>query len=111
MEQPSNSSENLIIEANEHPFIGKHCVVRTYSAGVHLGSVESVDGSQCILSNARRLWKWGGAFTLSEVSKTGLDPEKSRIADEVDLISLSDMIELIPTTSVARDTFGACNEE
>ncbi len=104
-------SENIIVDVKEHPFIGRHCVVRTYSAGVHLGTVESVDGSQCILSNARRLWRWGGAFTLSEVSKTGVDPKKSRIADEVETISLSDMIELIPTTLSARDTFEACHEE
>lgn len=94
----------------KHPFIGKYCVVRTYSAGVHLGTVKSVDGSQVILDDARRLWKWEGAFTLHEVSQTGV-AKTSRIAAEVPTISLSDMVELIPTSEKARKTFEACNEK
>jgi len=94
----------------KHPFIGKHCVVRTYSAGVHLGTVKSVDGSQVILEAARRLWKWEGAFTLHEVSQAGVS-KTSRIAAEVPTISLSDMIELIPTSEKARKSFEACNEK
>lgn len=93
-----------------HPFVGQHCIVRTYSAGVHMGTVQSVDGAQVILKDARRLWKWEGAFTLNEVSKSGVS-KSSRIAEVVDTISLSDMIELIPTTEKARKSFEVCNEK
>lgn len=97
-------------KVSKHPFIGKHCVVRTYSAGVHLGTVKSVEGSQVILEDVRRLWKWEGAFTLNEVANNGV-AKTSRIAAEIPTINLSDMIELIPTSEKARKTFEACNEK
>lgn len=99
-----------VTKTSKHPFIGKHCVVRTYSAGVHLGTIKSVDGAQVILEDVRRLWKWEGAFTLNEVSQNGV-AKTSRIALEVPTVSLSDMIELIPTTEKARKTFEVCNEK
>lgn len=54
-----------------HPAIGKKVIIRTYSAGVHYGTLESVDGEQVILSSAIRIWKWAGAFTLTELSSVG----------------------------------------
>lgn len=93
-----------------HPFVGMHCVIRTYSAGVHLGIVKDVQGSQVIATNVRRLWSWEGAFTLNAVAKDGVK-NTSRIAVEIETISLSDMIELIPTTEKARKSFEACNEK
>jgi hypothetical protein len=91
-------------------FSGRHCVVRTFSAGVHLGVVESVDGRAVLLRDSRRLWKWGGAFTLSEVALHGIDPDKSRISVESPVIMLTEAIELIPTSEKARETFDACHE-
>lgn len=104
------SNSGPVAKAKNHPYIGKHCVVRTYSAGVHLGTIKSVEGSQVILDDVRRLWKWEGAFTLNEVANTGV-AKTSRIAAEIPTISLSDMIELIPTSEKARKTFEACNEK
>jgi hypothetical protein len=97
-------------ETNKHPFVGKHCVIRTYSAGVHLGTIKSVDGAQVIADDVRRLWKWEGAFTLNEVALNGVS-NSSRIAVEVPTISLSDMVELIPTSEKARKSFEVCNEK
>ena len=42
-----------------------HVVVRNLSAGVHVGELKSRKGKEVVLVNARRLWKWCGAFTLS----------------------------------------------
>jgi ferredoxin-fold anticodon binding domain-containing protein len=36
-------------ESKEHRMVGKYCVIRTYSAGVHAGTVESVIGTEVIL--------------------------------------------------------------
>lgn len=94
----------------KHPFVGKHCVIRTYSAGVHLGTIKSVDGAQVIAEDVRRLWKWEGAFTLNEVALNGV-AKSSRIAVEVPTVNLSDMVELIPTSEKARKSFEACNEK
>lgn len=83
--------------------IGQHCIIRTYSAGVHAGLVESIDGTNVVLRDAVRIWRWRGAFTLSEVSQAGVAPD-SRIAMRVPLIALTQAVEIIPTTEVARAT-------
>lgn len=101
-----NNSE---IQNNNH-MIGKYCVIRTYSAGVHIGTVESVSGTEVLLKNARRIWKWNGAFTLSEVSLNGLNPEGSRISETVKEIFLTQTIEIIPATEKAIKNFEACHE-
>lgn len=90
--------------------LGKHCIVRTFSAGVHIGTVESIDRTQVILCKARRLWQWCGAFTLSEVSQKGIDPQKSVMSIAVPAIMLTEAIEIIPTTEMARSSFDACRK-
>ena len=90
--------------------IGQHCVVRTFSAGVHLGEVVAKDGTSILLKDARRLWKWNGAFTLSEVATKGVSKSGSRIATSVPLIELTQAVEIIPTSEAARSTFDAVHE-
>lgn len=52
----------------DNPMIGRHVVARTSTAGVHIGTVvQSLGEEVYLLKDARRLWKWDGAFTLSEV--------------------------------------------
>ena len=91
-------------------WIGKHVVVRTFSAGVHIGMLTEVEGQAVVLTNARRLWKWGGAFTLSEVATTGIEPSESRLSLSVPEILLIQAVELIPTSVAARKSFDATNE-
>jgi len=59
-----------------HPFFGKYVVARCYSAGVHAGTVVSVDGENVILKDSRRLWSWKAndedAVALSGVAQSGL---------------------------------------
>jgi hypothetical protein len=38
----------------------KYVIVRTYSAGVFAGQLESRNGREVILRNARRIWYWSG---------------------------------------------------
>lgn len=80
--------------------IGKFCLVRTYSAGVHMGTVAELNGTCCILTDARRLYRWGGAFTLHEVSQNGVSDD-SRISQAVPRIYLSEAIEVIPCSEKA----------
>ncbi|HAA04769.1 MAG TPA: hypothetical protein DCE18_15585, partial [Syntrophobacteraceae bacterium] len=55
----------------EQPKAGPEVLVRTYCAGVHIGTLKSRDGKEVVLTNARRLWSWAGAFTLSAVCTKG----------------------------------------
>ena len=79
--------------------IGPEVIIRTYSAGVHVGTLISRDGKEVKLANARRLWSWVGAFTLNAVATKGVDRKESRISTAVQEITLLEAIEIIPVTS------------
>lgn len=78
------------------PKPGPESIVRTRSAGVHIGEVVSGEGRTVTLRNARRLWSWKGAFTLNAVAVKGVDRGGSRISTAVPLITLTEAIEIIP---------------
>ena len=87
-----------------------YVVVRTYSAGVHVGEMKSRKGREVVLVNARRLWKWCGAFTLSEVAVEGIK-DGSKPSVLVPEILLTEAIEVIKTTLGAEKIlreFPAC---
>ena len=49
----------------------KYCVVRTYSAGVHIGYVEEFgvkSPQHAKIINSRRLHRWSGAASLSQAA-------------------------------------------
>jgi hypothetical protein len=104
------SKPALAVNPDGSPFVGQHVVVRTFSAGVHLGELVSLNGKHALLKDARRLWKWNGAFTLSEVATKGVTKAGSRIAVALPMIELTEAIEVIPTTEAARETFEAVHE-
>lgn len=81
--------------------IGEYVVVRTVSAGVHVGIVQELDKDICMLSSSRRIWSWEGAFTLSEISKNGL-AKTSKLSITIDEIYLTGVVEIIPCTYTAR---------
>ena len=86
-------------ESNEEPFLGEYVVVRTYSAGVHVGVLDKRIGKKIVLTDARRIWSWSGAFTLSAVSQNGIKDGKMSIP--VGRIQIQD-IELIPCSIEAE---------
>lgn len=84
--------------------IGKYVVVRTHSAGVHIGTLVQQSGTAALLSNARRLWRWSGAVTLHEVAIHGVDRSRwTRISNAVPEILLTEAIEIIPTSNDAKE--------
>ena len=80
---------------------GPITLVRTYSAGVHFGTLESHAGKNVRLTNARRLWSWQGACSLSQVAVHGVDLSNSKISVPVPQIDLTDAIEVIPMSEAA----------
>ena len=76
-------------------------LVRTYSAGVHFGTVKHKEGKETILTNARRLWSWSGACSLHQVAVDGVDIANSKISVKVPEIELTETIERIPMLAVA----------
>lgn len=83
--------------------LGAQVVVRTFSAGVHIGRLAQVEGTTVLLKGARRLWSWQGAFTLNEVAQSGV-AKGSRISATVPQIVLTQAIEIIPASLEALVT-------
>jgi hypothetical protein len=80
-----------------------YVIIRTYSAGCFAGDLESKDKDEVVLTNARRLWRWVGAATLSELAVEGTsDPRECKFAVPVPRITLPNVIEIIETTDVGR---------
>ena len=75
-------------------------IVRTYSAGVHFGYLVKRDGKEVTLERSRRIWRWFGAWTLSEIATSGVDVSQSKIAAPVSIV-LTEAIEVIDCTPAA----------
>ena len=83
----------------------EYSMVRTYSAGVFAGYVESRDGKEVVLRKARRIWYWAGAASLSQLAAEGTTkPEECKFPCEVDKVILTEAIEIIPITEKAKQS-------
>ena len=84
----------------KHPATGRYVIVRTYSAGVHAGVLQSSSGAEAHLVESRRIWSWSGALSCSELAITG--PSDGKISVMVPDQSLVGVIEIIPATQEAE---------
>lgn len=74
-------------------------LIRTQSAGVHVGTLKHREGMIVTLTGARRVWRWRGANTLHELSQRGAAQEYTRISESVPQIVL-EAIEVISCSKV-----------
>ena len=82
---------------------GGYSIIRTYSAGVFAGYIESRDGKEGVITSARRLWYWSGAASLSQLAMEGVNrPEECKFPCEVPEIIVTEIIEILPCTEEAR---------
>lgn len=78
-------------------------IVRTYSAGVFAGNLIEHKETEVTLTNAIRLWKWAGAFTLSELAMNGTsNPQECKFAAPINKLILTQAIEIIYCTKKAE---------
>lgn len=83
-------------------------IVRTYSAGVFAGEVLSRNGKEVEMANARRLWYWSGAASLSELAMSGTkDPKNCKFPTAVGRVVLTEAIEILDVTLEARASIEA----
>jgi hypothetical protein len=81
----------------------KYVLIRTYSAGVFVGYLKSRKDGEAVLLNARRLWYWDGAASLSQLAMEGVTkPDTCKFPVEVPEITLINVIEVIPITEKAK---------
>lgn len=82
--------------------IGKKVIIRGSRSGVEFGTLVSQNGSEVALENARRIWYWSGAASLSQLAKDGTsNPTGCKFTVTVDSITILDTIEIIPCTDKA----------
>ncbi len=83
--------------------LGDYCIVRTCSAGVFAGYLESREGKHVVMRNARRLWYWEGASSLSQLAMEGTKkPDRCKFPCEVDRVELLEAIEILNVTDAAK---------
>lgn len=83
-------------------------IVRTYSAGVFAGYLESEDGQVVVLRKARRLYYWDGAATLSQLAEEGVSkPENCKFPREVSRVKLLQAIEILDCTKQAQESIAS----
>ena len=80
-------------------------IIRTRNAGVFAGYIESRDGMETVIRQARRLWRWYGAASLSQLAQEGTsDPDNCKFPIAVDTITVTETIEILDVTKKAQDS-------
>lgn len=81
----------------------KYVIVRTYSAGVFAGYLKARKGQEVVLTNARRIWKWSGAASLSELAVSGTKkPAGCKFPVAVSEVELLQAIEILTVSPIAK---------
>ena len=81
----------------------RYVIVRTLSAGVFAGTLFSRRRQEVVLTNARRLWYWKGASSLSQLAMEGVKcPSECKFPCEVLRVELIQAIEILDVTPAAR---------
>lgn len=84
-----------------------YCIIRTYSAGVFAGYVKERIGKEVTIIDARRIWRWSGASSLSQLAVDGPQrPEYCKFPVEVPEIIVTECIEILQCTEIARKKIG-----
>jgi hypothetical protein len=85
-----------------------YVIVRTLSAGVFAGTLESQIGQEVVLTEARRLWYWTGAASLSQMAMAGTSsPETCKFPIPVGRVRLFQAIEILDCTEAARKSIAS----
>ena len=80
-------------------------IVRTYSAGVFAGEIVERKGQEVEMINARRLWCWSGAASLSQLTMEGVKkPDECKFPQEVARVFLTQAIETLSCTKEAQES-------
>ena len=85
----------------------EYVIVRTYSAGVFAGLIDrkQIKGKVGRVYNARRIWYWDGANSLSQLAMEGTKkPENCKFPMVVPYVDLTEIIEILPCSKEAKES-------
>lgn len=78
-------------------------IVRCDRAGVFAGHIKRRDGREVEMTDARRLWYWDGAASLSQMAVEGVKaPRNCKFTVTVPSIVLLDAIEILACSDAAE---------
>jgi hypothetical protein len=84
---------------------GEYVIIRCDRSGVFAGIITKESGNEANVKNARRLWYWSGAASLSQLALEGTKkPNDCKFPAVLPEIRLKDVIEIIPCTKAARSS-------
>jgi len=87
------------VNKSQYPYV----IVRAEKAGVFAGNLTKEEGTKVILKNARRLWYWEGAASLSQMAMEGTKkPSGCKFPCEVEEESILGVCEILQTTETAE---------
>jgi len=65
--------------------------------------IESRNGQEVVMRNARRIWYWAGAASLSQLAMEGTkSPQDCKFPCAVDRVDLLQVIEILDVTQQAK---------
>lgn len=80
-----------------------YVIVRTKSAGVFAGYLKKRSGDEVEVVQARRIWYWDGAASLSQLAINGTNkPLNCKFPEAVERVTLLGTIEILYPTEEAR---------
>ena len=86
---------------------GRKCIIRCARAGVFFAEVSYMDKATAAadLKDARRLWYWDGAASLSQLAVDGVAaPRNCKFTQTVPAMTVLGVIEIIPCTEKAIES-------
>lgn len=89
----------------------KYYIVRGDRSGVFAGNIKERNGKEVLMNNARRLWQWEGACSISELAKNGTsNPNNCKFTVVVEELLVLDAIEIDTCTSKAEKSIKEVKE-
>jgi hypothetical protein len=89
----------------------RYVICRTYSAGVFAGELVSRAAKEVVLKNARRIWYWAGAASLSELAEKGTSkPDQCKFPCEVSRVELMEVVEILYVSKKAAESIRSVKE-
>ena len=92
---------------------GEYVVIRTKEAGAWTGVLKSVDliNATVDLAEARRLWHWAGAASLSGIAVHGVSkPKECKFPSVVPICTLVGVIEILEASEKCRKSIESVPE-
>lgn len=83
-------------------------IVRSNGAGVFFGEIKEKDGDRVVMTNARRIWYWEGAASLSQLAQEGTsNPSRCKFPISVDEVEVFNVLEILSVTDKAAKSIDA----